>query len=96
MDRVEAKNLLRTVIEPLRDLSYRELVERYVDRKPEHFCLDGASGRQYFAEVLGFWENGKPGPLRVWASLEDGSRWSAFHPLSECFIKGEDGGFIDE
>lgn len=91
-----SENLLKTVIEPLRNLSYRESVERYVDQKPEHFCLYSPSGHQYFAEVLGFWDDGKPGPLRVWASLEDVSRWRALHPLSECFIKAEDGSFVDE
>lgn len=35
VDKAEARRLLTEVLEPLRNLSYRELVERFVNCKPE-------------------------------------------------------------
>ena len=96
MDKTEATRLLREeVIEPLRQLSYRELVDRFVDRTPQHLRLDGNSGTRYNAEVQGFWDDGKPGRLRCLASIDDG-RWRRLAPLCEGFVKAEDGSFIGE
>lgn len=95
MDKAEATRLLTEVLEPLRNLSYRELVERLVDRKAEHFEMEGNSGVKYQGHVQGFWENGKPGPLRVAADIDDGGCRSYF-PLCDDFIRAEDGTFIGE
>jgi hypothetical protein len=95
VDKAEARRLLTEVLEPLRNLSYRELVERFVDCKAEHFEVEGKSGIRYQGHVLGFWDEGKPGPLRVTVDIDDGG-WRSYVPLCDDFIKAEDGTFIGE
>ena len=96
MNQREARQLLvENVIPTLRDLSYKELVTRFVSQRPEHQSLDGPSGHRYFVEVQGFWDGGNRGPIRVLAAIDDGGR-SAFKPLTEDFIKAEDHSFAEE
>ena len=96
VNKAEARQLLiDEVIQPLRGLSYQALVERFLSRPPEHFPLEGPSGSRYLAEIQGFWDEGKPGPFRVLASIDDGGM-SAFKPLCEDFIKAEDSSIVGE
>ena len=59
VDKAEARRLLTEVLEPLRNLSYPELVERFVNCKPEHFEVEGKSGVRYQGHMLGFWGRGE-------------------------------------
>ena len=95
VDKAEARRLLTEVLEPLRNLSYGELVERFADRKAEDFEVEGKSGVRYQGHVHGFWDDGKPGLLRVAADIDDGG-WRSYVPLCDDFIRAEDGTFIGE
>jgi hypothetical protein len=96
VDKSEARQLLvENVIALLRDLTYQELVARFVGQRPEHLSVVAASGSRYFVEVQGFWDSGSQGPIRVLAAIDDGGR-SAFKPLCGDFIKAEDNSFVGE
>ena len=97
MDKAEARDvLLQEVMEPLRELSYLTLVERFVGHKPEHFTVEAPSGYRYNVELQGVWDEGKPGPLRVLGAIDDGSKRAWVRPLCEDFIKAEDNSFVGE
>jgi hypothetical protein len=65
VDSAEARRLLRDeVLGPLREMSYDDLVARFIGQPPEHVTLDAPSNARYFVEVQGFWDEGIPGPLR--------------------------------
>jgi hypothetical protein len=82
------------VLAPLRALPYDVLVARFLD-KDESRTVEGPSGVMYNVEVQAFWDSGKPGNLRVMASVDDGG-WRAFRPVCDDFILSPDGSFIGE
>lgn len=72
----------------LRGEPYQVLVDRYRDRC-DHQEVIGDSGVVYQLDVQAFWDSGKPGDLRVMASIDDrGLR--AFSPFSCDFIMAPD------
>ena len=85
----------RQLLGPLRQVSYSDLVARFVDRPAEKLTLVAPRSARYFVEVPGFWDDGKSGPLRVAVSIDDGV-WRAYMPLSDDFIKAADESSVDE
>jgi hypothetical protein len=94
MDKREARTIIAAQLEPLRQLSYQELVERLLDRQ-ETSEVVGASGAWYQLEIYALWDDRPGGVLRVWGAIDDGG-WRAFAPLVECFLISPDGSFVGE
>jgi hypothetical protein len=55
----------------------------------------GNDGNTYQLEIDVFWDNTKPGDVRVMAAVDDGG-WRAFKPLTRDFIMRPDGTFVGE
>jgi hypothetical protein len=94
MNKAEARELLASVLLPLRGEAYEQLVSRYLDQS-ETVTVVGPSGVEYQIELQAFWDGDKPGPLRVMGAVDDGG-WRTFKPLTSGFIMASDGSFIDE
>jgi hypothetical protein len=95
MDRSEATALLEDALNEIRRLPYADLVARYRGEQ-QVLQVTGASGAEYQIEIEAFWDHpGRPGDLRVIASIDDGG-WSAFAPITRDFIIAADGSFMGE
>jgi len=91
MDKREAKELLDSELGKYRTRPYEELLP--LRGEPDVYSFVGPSGKRYQVEVQAFWDSGRPGNLRVMASIDDGGL-SAFRPLCKDFIIAPDGTFI--
>jgi hypothetical protein len=78
----------------LRQLSYRQLVERLLDRE-ETLEVLGASGSRYQVELQSVWDARPNDVLRIPGSVDDGG-WRAFAPLTDDFLIAPDGSFVGE
>jgi hypothetical protein len=95
MDRSEATAILEDALNEIRLLPYTDIVGRYRDEQ-QVLQVTGASGAEYQIEIEAFWDHpGRPGDLRVIASIDDGG-WSAFAPITRDFIIAADGSFMGE
>lgn len=94
MDKAEATEVAMTISNSLREVSYQDLVDRFLD-SCEHSRAVGTSGTEYQIETQAFWDSAKPGDLRVSVTVDNGG-WRAFSPLVFDFIKASDGSFVDE
>ena len=94
MDKAEARTLALARLRELRDVSWTELRERYLDND-ETVEVTGSSGVVYQVETQAFWDAAKEGDIRVLVSVDDGG-WSAFAPLGVAFILAPDGRFVGE
>ena len=94
MDKAEARVIALARVRELRELSWAELRERYLDRE-EHADVTGPSATTYQVETLAFWDDREEGDLRVLVAVDDGG-WTAFSPLAEGFIIAPDGRFVGE
>ena len=70
------------------------MVERYLDHHQDRQVI-GRSGTVYQIEIDAFWDDGKPGNLRVSVGIDDGG-WRAFVPMTAGFIMAADGSFVGE
>ena len=93
MNETEARKLLTAKVAELRTLTYTELLRFF---EVEAIELAGASGAGYQIEVEAFWDDGRPGNLRVMVAIDDGRGWRAFVPMTDCFIVAPDGSFVGE
>jgi len=89
LDKNEALEILRKVLEPFRDRSYGSLVEM-IDSEPVVAEHTGRSGQWYQLEIQAIWNDGGGGPVRVFGSI-DGGGIRACSPLTDCFIKAPSG-----
>lgn len=87
--------MLREAMAELRRRSYQDLVDEWLDQPDSHARI-GPSGTEYSIELQAFWDSGKPGPLRVLGSIDDGSLRHSISPLSEDFIMAADSTLIGE
>lgn len=94
MDKDEARRIARSILDPLREEPYEDLVNRYLDAHM-HREVVGTSGAEYQVEIDAIWDSGEPGNLRVFVAIDDGG-WSAFKPLLESFIKAPDESVVRE
>ena len=96
MDEAEAKSILNAELSRLRQLTFAQLMERYLD-ETEAFEVKAASGAEYQIEVEAFWDDPrKPGEnLRVMAAIDDGRGWRSISPLTDDFIMTPEGTFLD-
>jgi len=100
----EAKAILSEKLSSLRELSYEDLRDRYLEeagflrqaQKAENLEVQGPSGTRYQVETQVFWDGQRGDSLRVIVSVDDGSRWRRILPLTEGYIIAPDGTFIDE
>lgn len=96
-NKAEARRLAVDALDPLRALSYGELVAEYLKRS-DTVQVEGRDGVEYNLEVTAYWDDRKKRTLRVLACVDDGSlRWGLFSTsVCEDFIIGPDGAFIGE
>jgi hypothetical protein len=92
MDRAEARGILLAQLEPWRRRSYAELSGRIGESS--RFETTGQSGTLYQGDVQVFWDDKPNGAVRVMAAIDDGGL-RAFVPLTQDFILGSDGTFIE-
>jgi hypothetical protein len=95
MDRREAAAVAERVLAELRDVPYDALIERLLG-EIEVREVTGGSGIEYQVEIQGFWDDGRPGDLRVLVGVDDGSFGGAFSPVDRAFIVAPDGSFLGE
>ncbi len=93
MDKTQAKVLATEELIPYRSLSYAELTEKIGTQ--ECFERLNEDGNDYRIEIDFMYDDEAIKTIRVW-SIISYSFWTDFFPISECFIKGPDGRFIDE
>lgn len=95
MNKEEATRVLETVTRELRSEAYETLVARYL-RNPDSRTVIADTGVQYQVEVQAFWDNLKPGNLRVIIAIDDSGLRAFIRPLSTDFIVAPDGTFVGE
>ena len=83
MDKAEARQILRGVLEEFRARPYSELTKLIDD--PEQREAIGASRATYQVEIETLWDSKRGGDVRVMAAIDDGG-WRAFAPLTDSFI----------
>ena len=80
------------VLEPLRELGYRTLVERFL-AKPDSVEVTASTGVAYQVEIEAVWDSPRnPGPLRLMATADDFGRAS----VTRDFVTVPDGSFVGE
>lgn len=97
LNKEEARRLADEALEPLRSLSYEQLLAEYF-KHPHTSEVKGHDGQEYNLEVEAMWDSRKQRTLRVFACADDGSlRWGLV-TSSVCsdFIIGPDGAHVDE
>ena len=96
MDKTVAGALLEGFVHTLRARTYSELCRFDGDPQCEEVC--GPDGKAYQVEFDAHWDNPRNAGrnLRVIASIDDGTLWSAFRPMTKDFIMAPDGSFVGE
>jgi hypothetical protein len=95
MNRGEAQRIIGDKLDELRDLSYEELCETYLDETVTAEVEGPLSGTLYQLEIEAFWDDGPHGNLRVMVAVDDGGL-AAFKPMTGDFIIAPDGSFVGE
>ena len=97
MNKEEARRLADAALQPLRSLSYEQLLAEYLNN-PQASEVKGDDGQEYNLEVKATWDSRKERTLRVWACVDDGSlRWGLVSsPVCSDFIISPDGAYIGE
>ena len=85
MDREEAMRVLTLELEPFRQETYAQLVER-VAADSIHIDRIGPAGVTYQIEITFLWEAEPGGNVLVVGSIDDGG-WRAFVPFTQSFSK---------
>jgi hypothetical protein len=83
MDKAEARQILRDVLEEFGARSYSDLAK--LIGKPEQREAIGASGAAYQVEIEALWDSNRGGDIRLMAAIDDGG-WRAFAPLTDSLI----------
>ena len=94
MNKKEARQIIRTELEPFRAKPYSELVQM-VNAEPITGERIGATGRRYQIEIQLFWDHKPNGNIRVAGSIDHGG-WRSFIPLCYDSIKSPSDEFIGE
>ncbi|SDR70337.1 hypothetical protein [Actinopolymorpha singaporensis] len=94
MDKTEARRLAVDRIAELRQMSYAELRDRFLDQ-PQCDEVRAVSGTVYQVETEGFWDDQEAVHLRILVYVDDGG-WAAFSPVGDSFIVAPDGSFVGE
>ena len=94
MDTTEARLILEKELARYRSRSYDELVATVGNA--DVLERTGASGTEYQLEIVSFSDHGAIGDIHVIASIDDGSFWHSFRPVTGDFIVRPDGSFVGE
>jgi hypothetical protein len=94
LDAAKARGVLDATLHELRETNYYELVGRFVGRRFSSGMTD-ESGTRSILEIRGEWAFGRPGPIRIVVSINDG-HWRLLRPLLEEFTKASDDSFVGE
>ena len=95
MDEEEARRVLDGRVAELRRRSYLDLQADWF-RQPDCEQVRGLSGAEYQIEIEALWDDRRAQTLRIVVSVDDGSGWRAFAPLTDSFIVAPDGSFVGE
>lgn len=95
MDEVEARRVLDKRVAELRLQSYLDLQADWF-KQPDCEQVQAPSGVEYQIEIEALWDDRRTQTLRVVVSVDDGSGWRAFVPLTDSFIVAPDGSFVGE
>jgi hypothetical protein len=87
MDKGEAREIVRRVLDEFRGLPHSKLTE--LIGEPQHREEVGGSGTTYQVEIEALWDSDRGGDIRVMAAIDDGG-WRAFAPLTDSFIVSPD------
>ena len=60
------------------------------------FDIAGTKGNDCCIEINAFWDDKPNGDVRVTFSIDDGSSWRAFVPVTDSFIIAPDGSIVGE
>ena len=96
MNKVEAEQVLREVMDEYKGMSYPELLD--LIRSPLAFERLGPGRCEYQIEIQVFWDDPRKegGDLRVLGSIDDGRFPYAFVPMTADFIMKPDGSLSDD
>ena len=95
MDEEEARGVLDRRVAELRRCSYIDLKAAWF-RQPDCEQVQGPNGVEYQVEIEALWDDRRAQTLRIVVSVDDGSGWRAFVPLTDSFIVAPDGSFVGE
>ncbi|MCA1833341.1 MAG: hypothetical protein ABR548_06660 [Actinomycetota bacterium] len=96
MNRAEAQRVIGAVLDELRDMSYDELVETFLD-DPHAREIEGPdSGTLYRVEIEAFWDDREGENLRVLVAVDDGNGLRGYVPVTEDFTIAPNGLFVGE
>lgn len=93
MNKVEAKAVATEVASRYRTRARDDLLRLLDDQ--DTLELIAPSGKRYQVEVEAVWDDRRGNNLRVFIEVDDGA-FSAFSPLTVCFIVAPDGSLVDE
>jgi hypothetical protein len=99
VDEPEARAELTAALLPLREITYANLVARFIGADSEWISVHDVSGREYDIQIQGFWDSRKHENIRVSACISESKsrRWRfVVRPLCDDFIKAADGAFVGE
>ena len=94
MNREEALTILESQTKELRSQPYEHL-RQYLDGAVVVEVL-GSSGAQYQIEIEAVWDHKPESDLHILVSIDDGTLWSSFAPLTDDFIISPNGTFVGE
>lgn len=97
LNKAEARRLAAEALEPLRTVTYEQLVFEYLEESHISLVYD-RDGVEYNLEVSAMWDSRRERTVRVIACVDDGSvRWGIVN-VAECddFIIAPDGSFVGE
>jgi hypothetical protein len=94
MDKEEAGQIAKSMLDELRRETYQEL-QRFTLERPDVREVVGPSGKRYQVEVASLWDDRPNGNLRVIVAIDDFG-WRAIMPLSWDFTMSPDGSFVGE
>ncbi|MBI4034310.1 hypothetical protein HY380_00250 [Candidatus Saccharibacteria bacterium] len=86
--------IIEREISKYRKLTYKELEQKLGDIEGRMHGLYGSKGF-YQTEIQFIYDDLEEGPIRVMASIDDGSKL-AYRPMGRSFIKTPDNTYIDE
>lgn len=92
MDKAEARSFSDRRVTELRQQSYEELRDDWLD-KADADGYTGPSGTWYQVETQAFWDDKKSKHLRVLVSIDPGGGWRG---MTDSFIIAPDSSFIEE
>ena len=96
MDKVIASSLLESFVDSLRGRKYSDLCKLIGEANCQEIA--GPDRKTYQLEFEAFWDDPRKagGNLRIITSIDDGTFWASFRPITKSFIMAPDGSFVGD